>query len=60
MDLCLNYTVEQAVVTTFQHSQPIGRTAQTRDLLGFPGAARPDRIELEMGLDQVGAHELLA
>lgn len=42
--------VEQAVVTTFLHSQPIGQTAQTRDLLGLLGATRPDRIELEKGL----------
>lgn len=42
--------VEQAVVTTFLHSQPIGQTAQTRDLVGLLGATRPDRIELEKGL----------
>jgi hypothetical protein len=42
--------VEQAVVTTFLHSQPIGQTAPTRDLLGLLGGARPDRIELEKGL----------
>jgi hypothetical protein len=42
--------VERAVVTTFLHSQPIGQTAQTRDLLGLLGATRPDRIELEKGL----------
>jgi hypothetical protein len=42
--------VEQAVVTTFLHSQPIGQTAQTRDLVGLLGATRSDRIELEKGL----------
>lgn len=42
--------VEQAVVTTFLHSQPIGQTAQTRDLVGLLGATRPDKIELEKGL----------
>ncbi|HSB81979.1 MAG TPA: hypothetical protein VLM91_24630, partial [Candidatus Methylomirabilis sp.] len=42
--------VEQAVVTTFLHSQPIGQTAQTRNLVALLGATRPDRIELEKGL----------
>lgn len=42
--------VEQAVVTTFLHSQPIGQTAQTRDLVGLLAATRPDKIELEKGL----------
>ena len=42
--------VEQAVVTTFLHSQPIGQTAQTRDLVGLLGTTRPDKIELEKGL----------
>ncbi len=42
--------VEQAVVTAFLHSQPIGQTAQTRDLVGLLAATRPDKIELEKGL----------
>ncbi len=44
--------IEQAIITTFLHSQPIGRKAQTRDLLLLLGQARPDRIELEKGLRQ--------
>jgi len=42
--------VEQAVVGTFLHSQPIGQSARSRDLLVLLGATRPDRIELEKGL----------
>ena len=42
--------VEQAVMATFLHSQPIGQRAQTRDLMVLLGAARPDRIELEKAL----------
>jgi hypothetical protein len=42
--------VEQAVVATFLHSQPIGQSARTRDLTVLVGAARPDKIELEKGL----------
>ncbi len=45
-----NREVEQAVVTTFLHSQPIGQIARTRDLVGLLGATRPDKIELEKGL----------
>lgn len=42
--------IEQAVMATFLHSQPIGQSAKTRDLLLLIGASRPDRIELEKGL----------
>jgi hypothetical protein len=42
--------VEQAIVATFLHSQPIGQSARSRDLLVLLGATRPDRIELEKGL----------
>ncbi len=42
--------VEQAVVATFLHSQPIGQTARTRELLVLLGSTRPDKIELEKGL----------
>ncbi len=42
--------VEQAVVSVFLHSQPIGRHASTRELLVLLGATRPDRIELEKAL----------
>ncbi|CEP69107.1 Protein of unknown function DUF499 [Moorella glycerini] len=42
--------VEQAVLATFIHSQPIGQKALTRDLLALLGHTRPDRIELEKAL----------
>jgi hypothetical protein len=42
--------VEQAVVATFLHSQPIGQSARSHDLVVLLGATRPDRIELEKGL----------
>jgi hypothetical protein len=42
--------VEQAVVATFLHSQPIGQSARTRELTVLIGAARPDKIELDKGL----------
>jgi len=42
--------VEQAVVATFLHSQPIGQSARTRDLMVLIAPNRPDRIELEKGL----------
>ncbi len=44
--------LEQAVLTTFLHSQPIGRKAQTRELLVLLGPTRPDRIELEQALQR--------
>lgn len=42
--------LEQAVVATFLHSQPIGRHAVTRELMVLLGATRPDRIVLEKAL----------
>jgi hypothetical protein len=42
--------IEQAVMATFLHSQPIGQAARTRDLVLLIGASRPDKIELEKGL----------
>lgn len=42
--------VEQAVVATFLHSQPVGQISRTRDLMVLIGPNRPDRIELEKGL----------
>lgn len=42
--------IEQAVVATFLHSQPIGQNARTRDLMVLLSSARPDKIELEKGL----------
>jgi len=42
--------IEQAVMGTFLHSQPRGRSAKNRDLMLLTGACRPDKIELEKGL----------
>jgi hypothetical protein len=42
--------LEQAVMATFLHSQPIGQSARTRDLIVLLGMTRPDKIELEKGL----------
>ncbi|MBI4525152.1 MAG: DUF499 domain-containing protein [Deltaproteobacteria bacterium] len=44
--------VEQAVVATFLHSQPIGQTGKTRDLIVLLGSSRPDKIELEKGFSR--------
>ena len=52
--------IEQAVVATFLHSQPIGQNAHTRDIIVLVGASRPDKIELEKGTDKVGTGQLLA
>jgi hypothetical protein len=42
--------IEQAVIATFLHSQPAGRSAKTKDLVLLVGPCRPDKIELEKGL----------
>lgn len=42
--------VEQAIIATFLHSQPIGQSARTRDLAVLIAPNRPDKIELEKGL----------
>ena len=42
--------MEQAVVSVFLGSQPIGQKAQTRELMVLLGAGHPDRIELEKAL----------
>jgi len=42
--------IEQAVIATFLHSQPTGRSAKTRDIMLLIGPCRPDKIELEKGL----------
>lgn len=42
--------VEQAVIATFLHSQPIGQRAVTRELKLLVGGGAPDRIELDKGL----------
>lgn len=42
--------IEQAVISTFLHSQPIGQNAHTRDLITLVGPYRTDKIELEKGL----------
>lgn len=44
--------IEQAVIATFLHSQPIGQNAKTRDLNVLLGASRVDKIELEKGLSR--------
>lgn len=42
--------VEQAVISTFIHSQPVGQKATAADLMCLLGHSRPDKIELEKGL----------
>jgi len=42
--------IEQAVLATFLHSQPIGQRATTRELKVLIGVGSPDRIELDKGL----------
>lgn len=50
-----NREVEQAVIGTFLHSQPQGTNhARITDLYAFAGAAKPDRIALEKGLQAWG------
>jgi len=44
--------IEQAVLSTFLHSQPVGQSAKTRDLIVLLGATRTDKINLEKGLIQ--------
>ncbi|MBI3370955.1 MAG: ATP-binding protein [Betaproteobacteria bacterium] len=47
-----NREVEQAVIATFMHSQPIGQRAQTRELMVMLGQVAPDKIELGKGLSR--------
>lgn len=42
--------IEQAVMATFLHSQPIGQRATTREIKILIGVGSPDRIELDKGL----------
>ncbi|MCC6795258.1 MAG: ATP-binding protein [Candidatus Hydrogenedentes bacterium] len=42
--------LEQAVISTFLHSQPKGKQALTRDLMILLGPTRPDKIEMEKAL----------
>jgi len=42
--------IEQAVISTFLHSQPVGQRIQTRELFVLIGHTRPDKIELEKAL----------
>ncbi len=44
--------LEQAVIATFLHSQPIGQKALTNELLVLLGHTRPDKIELEKALQR--------
>ena len=45
-----NRELEQSVLTTFFHSQPIGQKAHLRELKLAVAPTSPDRIELEKGL----------
>ena len=42
--------IEQAVMSVFLSSQPIGQKAMTPELMRLVGAAKPDKIELEKAL----------
>lgn len=42
--------VEQAVFSTFLHSQPVGQKAQLHDLMVLLGHTKPDKIELDKAL----------
>lgn len=42
--------LEQAVVTVFLNSQPIGHSVLTQELMVLLGSTRPDKIELEKAL----------
>ena len=42
--------MEQAVISVFLSSQPIGHRALTHELIALLGAANPDKIELEKAL----------
>ena len=44
--------VEQAVIATFLHSQPIGQKALSDELMVLLGHTRPDKIELEKALER--------
>ena len=44
--------IEQAVMATFLHSQPIGQKALTRELFLLIGATRPDKIDLVKALQR--------
>lgn len=48
--------VEQAVMATFLHSQPIGQHARTRELKLLVGLAHPDPINLDQGLNAWANH----
>lgn len=50
--LLANREMEQAVIATFMHSQPIGQRAQTRELMVMLGQVAPDKIELGKGLSR--------
>ena len=45
-----NREIEQSVIATFLHSQPVGHDAKLRELVVLVGSTAPDRIELEKGL----------
>ena len=52
--------IEQAVVATFLHSQPVGQTARTRDLAVLLGFSASGQDRAGQGALTLGAAELLA
>lgn len=44
--------LEQAVIATFLHSQPVGQKALTGEVMVLLGHTRPDKIELEKALER--------
>lgn len=44
--------LEQAVISTFLHSQPIGQRALTAEIIALIGDTRPDKILLEKALSK--------
>ena len=44
--------IEQAVISVFLTSQPIGHKALTPELMRFVGAAKPDKIDLDKALQR--------
>lgn len=44
--------MEQAVMGTFLHSQPLGQDARLRDLTNLASPTQPDKINFQKGLEQ--------
>ena len=51
--------MEQAVISVFLNSQPIGHKASTGELIVLLGATRPDKIELEKALPSLDGNVLV-